>query len=103
MIIFHAPTHKGTIGNNLRTKVPKSALFAMVSMEQPNYAPTLQDLSYLQKHMNLMVTYSLSTNYPGTKIPNLPISYYPLHILSAQAILKPSRSFTEKTGYGTGE
>lgn len=77
-------------------------MFAMLSMEQPNYATLLQDLSYLKQNMDLMITYSLSNVYPGTQISNLPITYYPSHILAADAVLKPVKSFAEKTGYGTG-
>lgn len=102
VIIFHAPTHEGKIGSNIRNKFPDS-IFAMVSMEQPNYATILQDLKYLQKNMDLMVTYSLSSIYPGTTVPNLPITYYPTHILSPEAVLQPSPfTFQQKDGYGTG-
>ena len=70
-------------------------------MEQPNYATVLSNPKQL-KMFDLLSTYSLKAHYPGTDIPNLPISYYPLHLVSANAVLMPARSFEEKTGYGTG-
>ncbi|KAJ1439633.1 hypothetical protein B484DRAFT_427673 [Ochromonadaceae sp. CCMP2298] len=51
-----------------------------------------------------MVTYVLSGQYvlPGSgHLPNLPISYYPLHIVPTQAVMQPPRPFAQKTGYGT--
>ncbi len=102
VVIFHAPTHEGKIGSNFRSRFPHS-IFAMVSMEQPNYARILADLQYLQKNMDLMVTYSLSSVFPGTSVPNLPITYYPTHIFSPEAVLRPSPySFRTKDGFGTG-
>ena len=42
--------------------------------------------------------------YPGTngQLPNMPVTYYPLHKMSVERILKPARKFEDKTGYGTG-
>eukprot|EP01034_Spumella_vulgaris_P028549 gene28549-35430_t len=71
-------------------------------MEQPKYAQYLADLKYLNNNFNLTLTYSLAPIYPGTKVPNLPITYYPLNIVSTQAVMQPMRPFAEKTGYGTG-
>jgi len=75
----------------------------MISMEQPKYAHVLANLDYLRANVDLMVTYSLADVYPGTGVPNLPITYYPLNIVSPMAVMQPSRSFGEKTGYDTGE
>ncbi|RYH24213.1 hypothetical protein EON65_17065 [archaeon] len=96
VVIFHAPTH------DIRIIPPTSSrpIRAMVSMEQPKYSPVFADLPYLQRTMHLLVTYSLSNVYPGTRLPNIPITYYPTHILSAEAVLnKPD--MPKKTGYGT--
>lgn len=88
-------------GASLKKQYPE-AIFAMLSMEQPNYAPILKDTQYLRSNFNIMVTYSLSNSYPGTGLPNLPITYYPSHILPAEAVLRPALSYKEKDGYGTG-
>ncbi len=74
----------------------------MVSMEQPKYAQILADLPYLQNNFDLIVTYSLSKTYPGTTVPNLPITYYPSNVVSTAAAMQPAKPFSEKTGYGTG-
>jgi hypothetical protein len=71
-------------------------------MEQPKYAEVLANLPYLQRNMDLMVTYSLAATYPGTSLPNLPITYYPLNIVSPQAVMQPPRPFKDKTGYNSG-
>jgi hypothetical protein len=71
-------------------------------MEQPLYAPVLQRLDYIQKNFDLTITYSLQNTYPGTKVPNLPITYFPSHILPIEYVYKPGLSFKEKDGYGTG-
>lgn len=71
-------------------------------MEQPKYAPVLSNLKYLSTHMDLMITYSQESVYPGTGIANMPITYYPLNIVSPQAVMQPPRSFEKKDGYGTG-
>ncbi len=73
----------------------------MLTMEQPNYAPTLKKLDYLGKNVDLMVTYSLASVYPGTSIPNLPITYYPSHIVTTEAVRKDPKPFIKKNGYGT--
>ena len=74
----------------------------MISMEQPKYAHVLANLDYLRNNFDLMVTYVLSDEYPGTGVPNMPITYYPLNIVSPMAVMQPSRGFSEKTGYDTG-
>jgi hypothetical protein len=98
MIVFHGATH-------LFSYPPKrpGASFAMLSMEQPKYAVVLGNVRQLNKRFDLLSTYSQEPVYPGTKIPNLPITYYPLHLVSAQAVLKAPKAFKDKTGYGTGE
>ena len=100
VVVFHAPSH--TPSGALRKNAPQ-AMLAMVSMEQPKYAPVLANLKYLESNMDLLVTYSLAAQYPGTTVPNLPISYWPLNIVSPQAVMQPARPFKDKTGYDTGE
>jgi hypothetical protein len=80
----------------------KKVVYAMVSMEQPLYAPVLQQLDYLKKNFDLMITYSLENKYPKTTVPNLPITYFPSHIIPVEKILEKGKSFSEKTGYDTG-
>ena len=102
VLLYHAPSHM-TI-NNLRASVPnKKAIFAMISMEQPKYAPVLGNFNYLNSNIDLLLTYSLSDIYPGSKVANLPITYYPLNIVSPMAVMQPARAFKEKTGYNTGK
>ena len=48
------------------------------------------------------MSYSLSSVYPNTDVVNLPITYFPLNIISPDAILHPPRPFNDKTGYDTG-
>lgn len=74
----------------------------MTSMEQPFYYTILQQLGYLNQNFDMMVTYSLRSTYPGTNLPNLPITYFPSHIVPVESVLTPGKSFGEKTGYGTG-
>ena len=101
-MIFHAPTH-ATDGSRLPAVRNPNALSVMVSMEQPKYAQFLNDKTYLQSNFNVTMTYSLRSTYPGTTVVNLPITYYPLNILSTEAVMQPPRPFAEKTGYGTGK
>ena len=96
IILFHGATHSFSYPEK-----EKNQLFVLLSMEQPNYATVLSNPKQL-KTFDLMSTYSLKPLYPGTDIPNLPISYYPLHLVSASAVLMPARSFEEKNGYGSG-
>jgi hypothetical protein len=72
-------------------------------MEQHKYAKILSDLPLLKRHFDLLATYSLQSHYPGTTVPNLPITYFPLNILSAESVRQPARPFREKDGFGTGE
>jgi hypothetical protein len=101
VVIFYAPTH-GELPAAFPPRRPKNALYALVSTEQPKYAGVLSNTKYLESHFDLMVTYSLQETYPGTNIPNLPITYYPLNMLSPNAVRQAPRSFTEKDGFGTG-
>lgn len=99
VVFYHAPTHNP--GSSLRYQGNK-ALIAMISMEQPKYSPVLANLKYLSSNVDLMVTYSLADTYPGTGVANMPITYWPLNIVSPQAVLQPPRPFKDKTGYDTG-
>jgi hypothetical protein len=104
VVVFHAPTHQTRLARAmLRKRYGTDASFAMLSMEQPNYATIMKDHEYLRSTFNFMVTYSLATVYPHTDLPNLPITYYPSHILPARAVLQPPKlSYEDKNGYGTG-
>lgn len=104
VVIFHAPTHQNRVSKSqLHKSYGRKAMFAFLSMEQPNYATIMKDYKYLENTFDLMITYSLSSIYPNTNIPNMPITYYPSHILSVNEVLKPPvYSFKEKDGYGTG-
>jgi hypothetical protein len=104
VVLFHAPTH-GKIPMPPRRQDKdgrNSAIYAFLSMEQPKYAKYLADKKYLSRRFDLLLTYSLNTYYPGTRVPNMPITYYPLNILPPEAILEPQMPFNEKTGFGTG-
>jgi hypothetical protein len=50
-------------------------------------------VNYLAKHHH---------HHLGTKIPNLPITYFPLHLLSPDSVLQPPKLFSMKNGYNTG-
>lgn len=95
IVLFHGATHSFSYPDK------RDAIFALLSMEQPKYAPILLNPAGL-KHFDLLSTYSMEPVYPGTNIPNLPISYYPLNLVSASAVLSPPRPFISKTGFGTG-
>lgn len=99
MVLFHAATHTSTYP----LVKGEGTLYALLSVEQPKYAPILSDTARLQSTFDVLSTYSLQPLYPGTSIPNLPLTYYPLHLLSARAVLQPPKLFKDKTGYGTGE
>jgi len=116
-LIFHAPTHtrlssavrKGMkmkrgvgVGSSSSISSKEGPLHVMVSMEQPKYATVLSDTSYLDNHFDVTLTYSQATHFPHTRVPNLPMSYYPLNIVSPQAVLQPAREFDDKDGFGTG-
>jgi|MDTB01.2.fsa_nt_gb hypothetical protein len=96
IVVYHAPTHA-----MVSQKPNDHAIRLFISMEQPKYAKFLQRTDYLEKNFDLISTYSMSSTYPGTRVPNLPITYFPLNILSPEAVLQPSRPFQEKNGYGT--
>mmetsp|Transcript_15079 Transcript_15079/g.14467 ORF Transcript_15079/g.14467 Transcript_15079/m.14467 type:complete len:263 (-) Transcript_15079:73-861(-) len=98
MIIFHAPTHSSQFPANKG----KNVIYTLLSMEQPKYATLLSNPgNILEQHFDLLSTYSLESYHPGTKIPNLPITYYPLHLLSPNSVLQPSKPFHLKNGYNT--
>ena len=108
IVLFHAPTREQPVpiksnkpnpSNNSNNKI--SPLYVLVSLEQPKYAPILSDFHSL-KQFDLLVTYSLQSIYPNTNIINIPVTYFPLHILSPQSVLQPARPFATKTGYETG-
>jgi len=101
VVLFHAPTHRKH-GETLPAKKAAGVTYAFVSMEQPKYARYLADRAYLQRSFDLLLTYSQASVYPGTTLPNLPLTYYPLNIIPADAILKPAKPMAQKTGYGTG-
>jgi hypothetical protein len=71
-------------------------------MEQPMYATILEDYQLLKKNFDLLATYSQETTYPGSGVPNLPLTYYPLHVYDANAVKSLPKTFAEKDGYGTG-
>lgn len=83
-------------------RLPFHSLFVLISMEQPKYATILENKQYLEKNFDLLATYSRQPVYPGSTVPNMPITYFPLNIVSVQSIFQPSRPFHEKTGYNTG-
>lgn len=76
-------------------------------MEQPKYAPMLANIPLLQSKFDFTVTYSLEKFYPGTEssnkpLPNIPVTYFPLHTLPIEWITRAPRPTAEKTGYATG-
>lgn len=83
-------------------KFPKNkkqdTMYALMSMEQPKYAPVLQKTLFLKEKFDLMMTYSLSDRYGSTGVPNLPMTYYPLNIVAMEAIMQPARPFQDKVG-----
>lgn len=102
VVLFHAPTH-GKGGPIPDRKVfGSNVVYAFLSMEQPKYAKILANPGYLTKNFDLMITYSRRTQYPGTIIPNMPITYWPLNVVAPEYILQPRKPSSEKTGYDTG-
>lgn len=97
VVIFHAPTREGILPNKT-----KNSLFVLFSMEQPLYAPILTDFKALA-HFDVLITYSLRSTFPGTTIPNIPVTYFPLNIVSPNVLSHPPRPFDEKNGYETGD
>jgi hypothetical protein len=99
IIIYHAPSHKR---NTIAVKKTE-AINLMVCLEQPKYTPLIEDFAYLKSHFDLIMTYATSKMYAQTGIAHIPVSYFPLEIYSPQRLLTPPpKSFSEKTGYGTG-
>lgn len=66
------------------------------------YATMLENHAFLKKNFDLLAMYSQETVYPGSGVPNLPMTYYPLHVYPPNAVLSTPKSFAEKNGYGTG-
>lgn len=66
------------------------------------YVPMLNEYQFLKQHFDLLATYSQETTYPNSGVPNLPLTYYPLHVYDADAVLTPPKTFAQKDGYGTG-
>jgi hypothetical protein len=56
IVVFHGPTHT----TQSSPKLNSTSLRAMVSMEQPKYAPILSNRQYLLKNFDLMVKTHLS-------------------------------------------
>lgn len=66
------------------------------------YVPMLNDYQFLKQHFDLLATYSQETTYPNSGVPNIPLTYYPLHVYEPSAVQTPPKTFAEKNGYGTG-
>lgn len=96
VVIFHAPTHE-----KLPKRYSSNAIFALLSMEQPKYARVLNNIDYVENNFDLLATYSMEPIYPGTNIPNMPITYFPLNLMSINSVLQPARPFESKNAYGT--
>ena len=101
IIVFHAPTHNRE-GLRFPRNVRKGSIKVLFSLEQPKYAQILSDREDIQANFDLLATYSMSHYYPGTSVPNMPLTYYPLNIKPPEAVLLPAKPFSEKTGYNTG-
>ena len=104
--MFHAPTH-GKMRPVYPPKRPDNAIYGIFSMEQPKYAPMLANIPLLQSKFDFTVTYSLKSLYPGTEssskpLPNIPVTYFPLHTMPIEWITRPPRPTIDKTGYDTG-
>lgn len=98
LVVFHAPTHgKGSGVPRMPLSQTKNSIYALISLEQPRYATILNDKKALS-NFDILATYSQSELYPGTTIPNLPLSYFPLNIMSIESILQTPKTFLEKTG-----
>ena len=76
----------------------KKTIYALISMEQPKYAPVLQKKKYLKSKFDVLMTYVLDSTYGDTGIPNIPMTYYPLNIVAMEAIMQPARPFIDKVG-----
>ena len=88
IVLFHGPTHH-TGGDRIWRKIMSNdnqkPVLAMLSMEQPKYATVMRNQQYLKQNFDLILSYSLDSTYLNSGVPNLPITYYPLHILSPNA------------------
>ena len=73
-------------------KKPPHTRYVLVSMEQPKYAKVLSNFEELKSYDALM-TYSMQTIYPGTAIQNIPITYWPLNIVTPNVVLQPARPY----------
>jgi hypothetical protein len=76
----------------------KKQIYALISMEQPKYAPVLTRTRYLQNHFDVLMTYDMGGTYLDTQIDNIPLSYYPLNIVAMEAVMQPPRPFRDKFG-----
>jgi hypothetical protein len=101
IVLFLGSTFHKTFPN-LPKKKYVHQIYALHSMEQPAYVPLLTRPLFLNKHFDLMFTYSQSAVYPQTSVPNLPLSYYPSHVYPPEAVLSPPLPFTEKSGFCSG-
>jgi hypothetical protein len=97
-VVVYLASTLDKISPRLPLKLKKGAISALMSMEQPKYAPVLLNIPFLKEHFDLMLTYELGKVYGNTGIPNLPMTYYPLNIVAIEAILHDPRPFSEKTG-----
>ena len=101
VVVFHAPTHRTSdvSWRVIKTRRDGSKpLLAILTMEQPKYAKVMNQHAYIDKTFDLVISYSLSSVYPNTRTANLPITYYPLNILSPNAVMHEPRPFNEKRG-----
>ena len=97
VVLYHAKTHSAIVSSTGK----KRALHILISLEQPNYAPILNDKEKLGK-FDALATYSMKPLFPGTTITNIPLSYYSLEFMNVSSIFKLPRPFKDKTGYDTG-
>jgi len=105
IVLYHGPTHRSTVSGKGRITImgpltTSKSLNILLSLEQPKYAPVLNDIDKLNK-FDAVATYSMKPLYPNTKVPNIPLTYYPLNIMNINAIMHKSRSYKDKTGYGS--
>lgn len=79
-------------------EIRKKQIYALISMEQPKYAPVLTRTKYLQNNFDVLMTYDMDSTYLTSHIDNIPLSYYPLNIVAMEAIMQPPRPFHHKYG-----
>jgi len=106
VVLYHGPTHRSSITGKGRVTImgplsTSKSLNVLLSLEQPKYAPILNDKEKLNR-FDAVATYSQRALFPNTKIPNIPLTYYPLNIMHINSIMHEPRPFKSKTGYGTG-